>query len=145
MKKLILVFAFYFSFLTLSAQPQQRKFDKEKFNAELTQYITTQASLTPQEAAAFFPLYEEMQAKQRVLFQKKKKSGKTKPAEEKTCKQVILENDRLEIEMKEIQAQYHKKFLNVLPASKLYDVLKAEEHFYRRAFKRVAHKHKGNR
>ena len=42
--------------------------------------------------------------------------------------------------MKEIQAQYHKKFLHVMPASKLYDVLKAEENFHRQAFKRVAHR-----
>ena len=140
MKKLILILALSFSFHTLCAQQKGRKFDNEKFKAELYQYLTNQASLTSQEAAAFFPLYEEMLVKQRALFVKKKKSCKTKPADEKGCRQLILNMDKLEIEMKEIQAQYHKKFLHVMPASKLYDVLKAEENFHRQAFKRVAHR-----
>lgn len=139
-KKLILVFVLSFTCYSLSAQPKGHKFDKEKYKAELHQYITRQASLTSQEASAFFPLYEEMVEKQRSLFLKRRKAYRAKPAEEKACRQLLLNLDKHDIEIKEIQAAYHKKMLNVLSASKLYDVLKAEEDFQHRELRRMAHK-----
>ena len=36
-------------------------FDPKKFQAELEQYITTNAALTPGEAARFFPMYQLQQ------------------------------------------------------------------------------------
>ena len=52
-------------------QAQERPgFDPERFEVELEQFIATDAALTPQEASVFFPLYKEMQTKQRFLFNK---------------------------------------------------------------------------
>lgn len=42
-------------------------FDPKKFQAELEQYITTNAALTPGEAARFFPMYRQMGKKMRML------------------------------------------------------------------------------
>jgi len=41
----------------------------------------------------------------------------------------------MELELKSIQQVYHNKFLNVLSASKVYDVIKAQDRFHRRMFK----------
>ena len=41
--------------------------------------------------------------------------------------------------MKQIQIEYHKKMLEVLPASKVYDAIKAVDKFHRRQLKRWAH------
>ena len=47
---------------------------------------------------------------------------------------LIQKSDECELQLKEIQQQYHKKFMKVLPASKVYDVLRAEEKFHRQIF-----------
>ena len=55
--------------LSIKAEEQQ-KFSPEKFQAALEQHITNEAGLTPEEAAKFFPLYREMQQKQRAVYNK---------------------------------------------------------------------------
>lgn len=113
-------------------------FDPAKFRADLHQFITVEACLTPSEAAAFFPLYDELNNKQRELYDKIRELKRVKPADEARCKKVIAEIDRLELEIKQLQAKYHNKFLSVISASKLYDVINAEGKFHRRAMKNAA-------
>ena len=122
---------------TLSAQEHQR-FDPMKFKADLESFITVQACLTPAEAAKFFPLYDEMNNKQRPLYGKIMELKMMKPSDEEACRKAIAEIDRLELEIKQIQSNYHARFLTVIPASKLYDVIKAEGRFHRQAMKNAA-------
>ena len=91
-----------------------QKFSPEKFQADLEQFITKEASLTPEEAAKFFPLYREMQHKQRVVWQKMKDLGRNKPAEEAACKLAVQKRDELELEQKVILQTYHNKFFKVI-------------------------------
>ena len=115
---------------TMGHQPPQ-KFSPEKFQADLEQFITKEACLTPREAAKFFPIYKEMQAKQRAVFERQRQLGWGKPADEKGCEKAIRQRDEYDLELKRIQQTYHNKFLSVISASKLYDVLKAEDRFHR--------------
>lgn len=134
---LVMIFA-----LTIAAQDQQQpqqKFSPERFQAELEQFIAKEACLTPQEKAAFFPIYKEMQAKQRTVFSRQRQLGKVKPADEKGCEQAIRKRDEYDLELKRIQQTYHNKFLGVLSASKLYDVLKAEDCFHRQMLRNAGH------
>ena len=138
MKRLYFVlFTFAFA-LSVAAQPnkQQQQFSPERFNAELQEFITKEAKLTPQEAAKFFPIYKEMQQKQRALFERQKQLGMAKPEDEKACEKAIRERDEIELELKRIQQTYHKKFLEILPASKVYDILQAENRFHRRMLRK---------
>ena len=123
--------------LPLSAQGPM-KFNPEKFKADLQQFITLEACLTPHEAAAFFPLYDELNNKQRVLYDKIRELKRMKPVDEERCKKAIVEIDQLEIEIKQLQSNYHARFLGILPASKLYDVIKAEGKFHRQAMRNAA-------
>ena len=50
----------------------------------------------------------------------------------------IKECDKIEVEMKKIQQEYHLKFCKVLSPGKVLAVIKAEEKFHRQAFKRMA-------
>lgn len=123
--------------VSISAQDKNRqKFSPEKFRAELEQFITKDACLTPTEASNFFPLYDEMNKKQRVIFDRMRQLGKNKPADDAGCRDVIKQRDQLDIELKKIQQTYHEKFLKVLPAGKLFDVIRAEEKFHRRMLKK---------
>lgn len=125
-------------------QPQQ-KFSPEKFQADLERFITQEASLTPEEAAKFFPLLREMYTKQRAIHGKIKKECRVKPDDEAECKKMVQKRDVYELELKTIQQTYHNKFLTVLPASKVCDVIAAEDRFHRRAFKNWSNQHKPER
>ena len=120
--------------LGASAEEQQ-KFSPEKFQADLEQYITTEAGLTNEEAAKFFKLYREMQQRQRVVYNKIHELFKL-PHDEASCKRAIQRRDQLEIELKQIAQTYHNKFLRVIPASKVIGTIVAEDKFHRRAFRK---------
>ncbi|MBR1933705.1 MAG: hypothetical protein IJ841_08490 [Prevotella sp.] len=116
-----------------------QKFSPEQFDAELKQFIIQEAALTQQESAKFFPVYQEMQGKLRAVYGRQRQLGQVKPADEKGCTKIIQERDNLDVELKRIQQSYHNRFLDLLPASKVYDVIKAEERFHRRKFKQWSH------
>ena len=123
-----------FTFSPLMAQ-ETRKFSPEKFQAEMEQFITKEANLTPEEAAKFFPLFREMQQKQRAIFAKVRKEGFVKPVDDASCRKLVERRDANELEQKKIQQLYHQKFFTVISPSKVFDVLIAEERFHRRAFR----------
>ena len=110
---------------------QQQRFSPEKYQADLEQYITKEACLTPQEASAFFPLFREMQKKQRALYNKMREDVRIKPTDEAACKKMIQKRDQVELELKSIQQTYHNKFFSVISASKVFDVIKAEDQYHR--------------
>lgn len=114
---------------------QGKKFSPEKFDAEMTDFITKEALLTDEEAIKFFPLLREMHKKQRCLYKKIRDGGKEKPATEEGCAAAIRERDKLDIELKQLEQSYHKKMMQVLPASKVYDAIRAESQFHRRMMK----------
>ena len=132
----LLVFA-----LCMSAQQNQpdQKFSPEKFDADLRAFIIKEANLTPAEAEKFFPVYKEMQFKQRCIFGKQRELGKQKPQDEKGCKKAIIERDELELEMKRLLQTYHAKFLDILPATKVYDIISAEDKFHRKMLRGFRH------
>ena len=141
MKRVLVIFFALNAFLiTVKAQfgQQHQGFDPKRFQADLEQFITREACLTPQEAAKFFPVYREMGQKQRALFEKGTPNRFVKPADEAKCRKAILDQDEMELQVKKLQQQYHMKFMEILPAAKVYDVIRAEERFHRQAFKQVA-------
>jgi len=114
-----------------------KKFDPEKFKAHQRSFIAQAASLSAQEAAAFFPLFDEMQQKERAIFDKQRKLWDAKPATEEGCLEAIRSYDQFDQELKGIQKSYHQKFLKVLPASKVYDCIHASNKFHRETFKKM--------
>lgn len=119
-----------------------QKFSPEKFQADMEQYITKEAELTPEEADKFFPLYREMQQKQRAVWNKMKEARKNKPTDEASFRKAVEKRDCQEIELKQILQTYHSKFFGVLPASKVYRVIIAEDKFHRNAFRQWGGHHK---
>ncbi|MDY6206989.1 MAG: hypothetical protein SPI30_09665 [Prevotella sp.] len=139
MKKVLVISMLLFCFLSSGAQ-HRRKFDHQRFKAEMKQYIIQEVELTPKEQAAFFPLFEEMHNRQRVCFDKMREYKKKEPQDEKSCMEIIRKIDDLELEQKKIQKEYHSRFLKVISAKKLFSVLKAERRFHRQIFKQIARK-----
>ena len=121
----------------LAAQPKER-FDPERFQADLEQFITIEAVLTAQEAAIFFPVYREMKQKQHAIFGQMKRYRFTDVTDDKASHKAIKEQDKLDIQIKELQQKYHDKFMKLLPAGKVLKIIKAEDKFHRQAFRRMA-------
>lgn len=136
--RLLLCFISLVMTLSLSAQEKNSKgFSPEKFQADLEAFITKEAGLTNKEAEKFFPLYNEMRNAQRVKFNRIRQLSKAKATDEAACRDIIKQCDKLEIELKKIQQSYHNKFLTVISARKLLDVIKAENKFHRRSLKKA--------
>ncbi|MFQ9809366.1 MAG: hypothetical protein ACLRYB_07070 [Segatella copri] len=49
----------------------------------------------------------------------------------------IRRKDELDIQLKQLQQEYHSRFMTILPPNKVFSVIKAEERFHRQAFRRM--------
>lgn len=121
----------------LAIAQEPKKFDPAQFEADLEQFVTTEARLTPAESAEFFPLYREMRKKQMAYFCDHRRWHYVDEADDKACADAIRRLDNNDLEIKRLQQAYHEKFLRILPASKVYRIIKAEEKFHRQQFKRI--------
>lgn len=145
MKKLILFILLLVSALGTINATAPKGFDPARFEADLEQFITTEACLSPTEASAFFPLYREMRKKQFAYFSEDRRCRHVDTSDDKACAEAINRHDENDIAMKKLQQAYHKKFMKVLPASKVYLIMRAEEKFHRRLFMRGEHGNKKTR
>lgn len=127
--------------INMSAQPKVKPgkggFNPDRFQADMEQYITTHAALTPREAANFFPLYRQMTKKMRMLFDEMRRWHMVPPTDNDKCAEAIRRQDEIDIQLKQLQQEYHAKFMIVLPPKKVLEVIKAEEQFHREAFKKM--------
>lgn len=122
------------------ANGQHRKrppFNPAKFEADLEQFITVNACLTPSQAASFFPVYRQMMKKQRALFDEMRRLRMINPKDNEACEEAIRKQDELDIQIKQLQQEYHGRFLMILPANKVLSIIKAEEKFHRQIFKKM--------
>ncbi|MBQ7514561.1 MAG: hypothetical protein IJS95_09310 [Prevotella sp.] len=140
MKRLVLMITCVWIALTVSAQ--EKKFSPEKFQADMEAYISNEANLTAEQSQKLFPLLREMHGKQRTIMGKVHQMRKNKPADDAVCADYIKQYDKMQIELKTIEQNYHKKMMAVIPASKLFDVIKAENRFHRQMMKGWQQKHK---
>lgn len=121
----------------LAIAQEPKKFDPAQFEADLEQFVVTEARLTPAESAEFFPLYREMRKKQMAYFCDHRRWHYIDEADDKACADAIRRLDNNDLEIKRLQQAYHEKFLRILPASKVYRIIKAEDKFHRQQFKRI--------
>ena len=122
--------------INISAQNRDnRGFNPERYQADMERYIVKKANLSSSESEAFLPIYREMKKKQRAVFENNnRKFNRNSDAE---CKKYIQQRDANEIQLKKLQQQYHNKFLKILPASKVYQLLREEENFHRNSFNKA--------
>lgn len=138
MKKLLYILLFFTFTLTVSAQ--KSRISPEKFQKDLEAYIISNANLTTAEAAKFSVIYNDMMSKQRVLHKKMKTLKKAKCTDDASCRKNITMRDKLDKEKNDLQQTYHQKLLKVIPATKVHDILRAEDRFLRQAFRHAAGK-----
>ena len=140
MKKLLFTLVCLTASLTTFAQDQPGKFSPEKFQAEIEEYIIKEAKLTQQETAKFMPVFREMTQKQRAIYKQQRQLRHTQPTDEAGYREAIKKSDQMDMELKTLQQTYHEKFLTLLPASKVFEIIKAENRFHREMWKKWNHK-----
>jgi hypothetical protein len=73
-----------------------------------------------------------MHQKQRAVYHKIRQATKQQPADDKACEATLKECDKLNVELRQIEQNYHQKMMKAIPAKKVYDAIMAENQFHRR-------------
>ena len=138
MKTTVLMILMLCTFGVANGQHKKRPpFNPAKFEADLEQFITVNACLSPSQAASFFPVYRQMMKKQRALFDEMRRLRMINPKDNEACEEAFRKQDELDIQIKQLQQEYHGRFLMMLPANKVLAIIKAEEKFHRQIFKKM--------
>ena len=119
------------------AGPQQAPNRREQFSPteywnQQKAFFTEKAGLTDDEAAAFFPLYNELQQKKRDLNRDIRRIMREAAGPEASQEQSLKAIDaqaETNIKIAELEKEYLQKFKKVLPATKILKVQNAEEQF----------------
>jgi hypothetical protein len=137
MKKFILFgILFIFSFTIAMAQERREPSPEmwEKIKAEKISFFTSKLNLTPAEAQAFWPVYNEFE-KKRFDIQRQIHDFERMPDDEyaKLTEQEIIKmtNNYIESFEKEasLRKEYHNKFLKILPQKKVLLMYRTENEF----------------
>ena len=132
MKKILCIILMAVMALAASAEQEEKKFDPQQFRRD-------------QEAAAFFPLFRELQGKQRALFAQQRKLERERPCSDKEAAKQIAEMDDVEMQMAKLRNLYHNKFCRAIPAMKVKQCLRAEERFKHKVMDRLVYGRGGNK
>lgn len=123
--------------LAQGPQPGDRRgakppFSPEEFRHKMTNFIVSEAGLTPTEASAFFPIFDEFKQKQREIFQKTMRLKQPKPEEKSVnYEQKVMQIAALDKQAATLEATYYKRLCKAVPAKKVYKALIAEDRFHR--------------
>lgn len=119
---------------------QHRNFDREAFLAKRGAFITAEMGLTPEEAALFIPLCNELQDKMfeagRECRKLSKKLKHNEHATDADYLKVIDECVSVNMKQAQLEKEYYEKFKEILSPKKLYRYKHAEGKFAREFMKR---------
>ena len=125
--------------LVVVAAAAEHDFNPRRFQADMETFIVKEAGLTPAQIDKFLPLFREMQTKQRALFDEMRQYRRMADfGDDNACARAIHRMDNIDVQIRRIQQQYHRKFLAVLPGRVVMKILRAEVCFHRQAFRRAA-------
>ena len=118
---------------------QHRNFDREAFFAKKNAFITAEMGLTPEEAASFIPLCNELQEKMFEAGRECRKLSKEIRHKENPTdadyNKVIDECLDVEIKEAQLEKEYFERFKKILSPEKVYKYRNAEYKFVRNFMK----------
>ncbi|MDH8702551.1 hypothetical protein M2138_001917 [Dysgonomonadaceae bacterium PH5-43] len=143
MKRLILLTVILLSLSANAIFAQQRHDDKgrkerfEAFQKSRMDFITKKMKLTESESEAFWPLCNELQMKKfeinkplrNAIGEIHKKQREKKEIAEVDYKKIIQLTTEIRIKEAELEQEYQNKFMEVIPAAKVFLYQNAEQEF----------------
>lgn len=137
MKYLLIFFLILSSAIHTSAQTNKR----EQLEAAKIAFITQQLDLNPEQAEKFWPLFNEFSGKRkelRVAHRKLRMEVKTDDATEEQLKANINKMFELKQQELSLEKEYYNRFLKVLSAKQVVELVKAEREFIAQLYKKLA-------
>lgn len=144
MKKLFFTYILLMMIPIIGLQAQnpedfpKKQFSPEQYIKDMREYICKKACLSPMEAQAFFPIYFEMQNKQRQNNEERMRLAWSikEDSPENEYERVLEKMIELEIKDKQLEKEYQKKFHKILSYKKIYKVRMAAYRFNMQAMRR---------
>jgi Spy/CpxP family protein refolding chaperone len=138
-KKLILVFLLLLTANTFAQNSMMSKEKRDKIKSLKIAFITSELSLTSEEAAKFWPIYNTFEDKQQDIRKQKMKGYIDRMDDESLDKLSEKEASTLLVQMESTEDELYqakKKLINslkgVLPPVKILKLKKAEDDFNRK-------------
>lgn len=118
---------------------------KDQVKAMKIAFITSELNLTPDEAAKFWPLFNEFEEKQKAIRQDKIKnyidrSQGSDKLTEKEAQNLLNQMETAEEELHQLRKKFVTNLKGVLPATKILKLKKAEEEFSRKLLQEYRNK-----
>lgn len=138
MKTKITLFALCFALFAI-AQPRK----KDQIKSMKIAFITQELELTPDEATKFWPLFNDFEAKQKEIRQDKLKEFRDKidgGISEKEATTLLNQMESSEDKLHNLRKKFISNLKNVLPATKILKLKRAEEKFNRKLLKEIRDK-----
>ncbi len=136
-------------FAQMHSHEKSHKEKREKWRTEKIAFITDKVNLTPQEAQAFWPVYNELEQKRwEAQSTRRDLERKVREAEESLSEKEIIKLTRefagsMEKES-DLYVKYNEKFLEVLPPHKVLKLYKAENEFKMYMIRKFRDRHKND-
>lgn len=143
MKIKILVLISIILGVTFSAWAQGKLSEEKRkeFEAQKIAYFTQELDLTPEEAAVFWPLYNEMLKKVREQDMKLREitceTRKSTKLTEEQEKQRVMDLLKYEQKMLDIKKEYYQRLMEVVPAQKVARLDRTERKFHRQLLQKM--------
>lgn len=148
--RIIVLLAVLFSAVAVYAQPGKLTDEKRKeFEAQKVAFFTRELDLSPEEAALFWPLYNEMRKRFREVegqmrqeCRRMKEAGSLKESDYVAAIDRMLANEQ---KMRDIKKEYYGRLVKAVPASKIWKLGDAERKFHRQLFDKLSREHGPNK
>lgn len=106
----------------------------ERIKALKTAFITEKLALTPKEAEKFWPVYNDLEERERELHRSMSRSfANGKPdisgMSDEELEELIEGKFNKELALLELRLEYYEKFKEILPVSKIFRLYEAEMQF----------------
>lgn len=139
--KIVILLSLFLGSSSLWAQGKLSEEKRKEFEAQKVAYFTQSLELTPEEAAVFWPLYNEMTKKIRELGMRMRETSRettaSKTLTENEEKQQVLNMLEHEQKMLDIKKEYYQKLMKVIPARKVGLLDRTERKFHKQLLQKM--------
>jgi hypothetical protein len=116
----------------------------ERIKASKIAFITEQVDLSPEEAEKFWPIYNEQEKKREELTHNlmERYKGHEEDAEvsDEQAEEMMQQRFKQEQALLDLKKVYHKKYTDILPATRVLKLYDAENNFKRKLMERFGHR-----
>lgn len=146
MKLLLLAGIFLWSFSLFAQDGKLSEEKRKEFDAQKAAYFTQVLDLTPEESAAFWPLYNEMSKKlreqERAMGKAMSEANKTPELTDKQALEVIKTIQSCGQNLLDIKKDYYEKMMKVIPVRKVGKLDGVERRFHKQLFEKLKKSHR---